>query len=112
MPAFFEFSPVTQRAFIDMPSGGVRKPSSVRILDRKTRHQNHHQAPGVDLQESDNEIVEEDDAPEGEEGVSVTSVVEGKKRTERFSEKSLNLENSLKSEVRLPSSSETLQLRE
>jgi hypothetical protein len=32
------------------------------------------------------------------------------KRTERFSEKSLNLENSLKSEVRLPSSKETLQL--
>jgi hypothetical protein len=30
------------------------------------------------------------------------------KRTERFSEKSLNLEKSLKSEVRLPSSKETL----
>jgi hypothetical protein len=34
-----------------------------------------------------------------------------RKRTERFSEKSLNLENSLKSEVRFPSSKETLQLR-
>ena len=33
------------------------------------------------------------------------------KRTERFSEKSLNLENSLISEVRLPSSKETLHLR-
>jgi hypothetical protein len=33
------------------------------------------------------------------------------KRTERFSEKSLNLENSLKSEVRFPSSKETLKLR-
>jgi hypothetical protein len=33
------------------------------------------------------------------------------KRTERFSEKSLNLENSHKSEVRLPSSKATLQLR-
>ena len=42
--------------------------------------------------------------------VSVASV-EGK-RTEQFSEKSLNLESCLKSEVRLPSSKETLQLRE
>ena len=42
--------------------------------------------------------------------VSVASA-EGK-RTERFSEKSLNLKSSLKSEVRLPSSKETLQLRE
>ena len=33
------------------------------------------------------------------------------KRTELFPENSLNLENSLKSEVRLPSSKETLQLR-
>jgi hypothetical protein len=40
--------------------------------------------------------------------VSVASA-EGN-RTERFSEKSLNLENSLKSEVRLPTSKETLQL--
>ncbi len=32
------------------------------------------------------------------------------KRTERFSEKSLNLENSLKSKVRFPSSKETHQL--
>jgi hypothetical protein len=41
---------------------------------------------------------------------TVVSSPEGK-RTERFSEKSLNLENSLKSEVRLPSSKETLQLQ-
>jgi hypothetical protein len=33
------------------------------------------------------------------------------KRTARFSEKSLNLENSLKSEIRLPSSKEILKLR-
>jgi hypothetical protein len=33
------------------------------------------------------------------------------KRTERFSEKSLNLENYLKSEVRFPSRKKTLQLR-
>jgi hypothetical protein len=42
--------------------------------------------------------------------IRVVATVEGK-RTERFSEKSLNLENSFKSEVRFPSSKETLKLR-
>jgi hypothetical protein len=42
--------------------------------------------------------------------VTMMASAEGK-RTERFSEKSLNLENSLKSEVRFPSSKETLKLR-